>query len=277
MNKHKLLKHSILPLSKLLSISLFALLLHITGTNAFSLLLMTAFFAALHLRAQMASLVVTLLALQSCISFPFLKVFPVYGVLLWVWILLLGALIFYVKAPLFISKNRLPRFLKDTFGRYWRCFLCLVCCFLVLTVLFRNFNPYRMTFYALASFYVAEILRQYGTATTRRPPFSLRKYAINGCLLALSSVLTLGLCEVIARQFFTVKTPQGRYLPHEKCIYITKPNTLFRNYVKISPTEATPIFFEVSEQGLRNRVLHKKNLTNFGSRYWAIHIPWGGQ
>ncbi len=108
-NKHKLLKHFFLPFSKLLSISLFAFLLHITGTNAFSLLLMTAFFAALHLRAQMASLVVTLLALQSCISFPFLKVFPVYGVLLWAWALFLGALIFYVKAPpLHFKKSTSP-------------------------------------------------------------------------------------------------------------------------------------------------------------------------
>ncbi len=118
-----------------------------------------------------------------------------------------------------------------------------------------------MTFYALASFYVAEILRQYGEI--RPCSFSLRKDIPTGLLFLLSSLIALLLCETAARYFFEQTPSQGLYVPHKEFIYITKKDTVAQNRVRIDINETKTITFETSKQGLRNPILPAKASNEF--------------
>ncbi len=256
MNKQNRLRLFLLMPIKIVSISLFAFLISVTDADAFVLILTVSFFAVLHLRAQIASLIVVVTVLQTCIMLPFLVTLPLYNLLMWTWALVVGVFIFYLKSPLFISKDQLPKILQNVFGRYWRYFFGLGFCFILLTVLFRNFNLYQMFFYALFLFYVAEIMRQYGEILPHT--FSLGNTLLTTLLLLASSLLALLLCEIASRYLFEKTPSKGVYLPHKEYIYITKKNTVAQNCVKIDGGKTKTVVFETSEQGLRNPKLGKK-------------------
>ncbi len=249
-------------LSKLILISLSGFILHISGVNSFGIAVFIVFFALFPIQVHIASLVIMLLTLQCCISLLFLAKFPIYGVLLWVWAIFMAGIIFYIKTPLSFEKEKLPKLLRDCFGKHWR-HACLAGCFLlVLPVLLRGFNLYRTGFYALMLFYLAEILRHYGTVQSYS--FSLRKWLTNTCLL-LASVSICFLFLECAGRFFLHISPQGEgvYMPQARYLFGLQPNSKGINRIAISPTDRIDIEYAISSQGIRDREYPPKRIDEF--------------
>ncbi len=245
-------------LTKTILSTCFLLLLYKAKSNIILLMVSAILFLLQNFRGAVVSLTLTgglffsiVLARHfhpdnSCIA-----LFPAAKAMTAIWILSLLLSTFIKKDLLLIRKTKLPKALRNIFGRCAGWGWGIGALFIAAAVLFRNINPYYMGFYTLLFFCAAYLLSKYAESKTQL--HTLRKSSTNLILLA-ATLLICFICLEYAGRFLFQSSLQKKsvYLWDENYCYLLCPNTKDTYNIAISPNEIISVEHKISSQGIRD-------------------------
>ncbi len=256
-------------LTKAILSTCFLFLLYKAESNLVLLMVSAILFLLQNFRGAVVSLTLTgglffsiVLARHFHPDNSFIALFPAAKAMTAIWILSLLLSTFIKKDLLLIRKTKLPKALRNIFGRCAGWGWGIGALFIAAAVLFRNINPYYMGFYTLLFFCGAYLLKNYAEPKTQLS--TLRKSTINLALLTATLFLCLICLEYAGRTLFQSSLQkESVYLRDEKYGYLLRPDTSTKYEITISPTETISVEHKISSQGIRDYEYPPKGLNEF--------------